>query len=72
MTDLAPPSAGLRRIGNRSKSPIHAQVVVPIGDELTVSDFVADQLVEAGLADDTSAAEESAETKPAGRRGKKS
>ena len=53
MTDLAPPAGALRRIGNRSKSPIHTQVVVPIGDELEVSDFVADQLVDAGLADVT-------------------
>lgn len=49
MTDLAPPTAGLRRITNRSKSPIRTEVVVPIGDDLEVSDYVADQLVSAGL-----------------------
>lgn len=52
MTDLAPPSVGLRRIGNRSKSPIRTEVVVPMGDELEVSEALAEQLVAAGLTAD--------------------
>mgnify|MGYP006935520614 FL=1 len=70
MTDLAPPVAGLRNIANRSKSPIHTEVVIPMGAELEVSDdAVADQLVAAGLIDETPVAEE-AVSKPA-RRAKK-
>lgn len=65
MTDLAPPAAGLRNIANRSKSPIRTEVVVPMGAELEVSDDgLADQLVAAGLADETTPVDESA-AKPA-------
>lgn len=65
MTDLAPPVAGLRNIANRSKSPIHTGVVIPMGAELEVSDdAVADQLVAAGLTDETPEVAESAASKP--------
>ncbi len=35
---LNPPSAGLHRIGNHSKQPVKAQVVIAPGDALDVSD----------------------------------
>ncbi len=67
MTDLAPPVAGLRNIANRSKSPIHTGVAIPMGAEIEVSDdAVADQLVAAGLTDETPVAEDAA-SKPSRR-----
>ena len=42
---LNPPGAGLRRIGNTTKSVAKASLMVQPGDELHVSDDVADQLV---------------------------
>jgi hypothetical protein len=42
---LNPPAAGLRRVGNTTKSAAKAQLVVQPGDELVVSDDVANQLI---------------------------
>lgn len=53
---LKPPSGGLRPIGNHSKSPIRTEVVIPVGDALEVSEFVAEQLTTAGLKDGVPAA----------------
>ena len=47
--DMAAPQAGLRqpgvRLRNKSNDIIRAAVVVPAGDELETSDYVAGQLV---------------------------
>lgn len=47
--DIAAPQAGLRqpgvRLRNKSNDIIRAAVVVPAGDELEASDYVAGQLV---------------------------
>lgn len=45
---MTPPTPGLRVV-NGTKSPIHASVVIPVGDELEASEYVADQLDAAGL-----------------------
>lgn len=41
------PTPGLRRLFNRSHSPVRVEVIVPAGDALDVSDDVAGQLTAA-------------------------
>lgn len=44
---LNPPNGGLRTIKHNAISPSKVSVSIPAGDELTVSDEVADQLLAA-------------------------